>query len=337
MARLNNLTQEVALATGDAFVCASERQRDFWLGALASVGRLDSRPVPARPVAAHAHRRRPVRHRPGAARARAGAARSRAGHRRTTTDPALARRDLELVRPAHGDPRGHGALATARRRAPLLPRRRSTRIPGVPDMAMATEAVALADELGLRDRVVFFNFGWVPYAERGRYLLEADLAVSAHFDDVETRFVVPNAASRLPLGGPAGRDDPRGHARRRDRRAEAPAAPSTSATCRLGRRARDHARRRTRRCERGSRRSRPAAPVASSGRSSSRRSAASPIRERRSPAAPQARSRRRRRVSGAPSPHRLRAARARAARHAGCSERVRRRRVRRRRNGAWVP
>ena len=60
--------------------------------------------------------------------------------------------------------------------------------PEIPDMAMAGEAVALAEELGLRDRVVFFNFGWVPYAERGRYLLEADVAVSAHFDDIETRF-----------------------------------------------------------------------------------------------------------------------------------------------------
>ena len=40
-ARLNNLTQEVALATGDAFICASEKQRDFWLGALMSAGRLD--------------------------------------------------------------------------------------------------------------------------------------------------------------------------------------------------------------------------------------------------------------------------------------------------------
>jgi glycosyltransferase involved in cell wall biosynthesis len=55
-------------------------------------------------------------------------------------------------------------------------------------MAMAADAVALADELGLRDRAVFFNFGWVPLADRGRYLLDADLAVSAHFDNVETRF-----------------------------------------------------------------------------------------------------------------------------------------------------
>jgi hypothetical protein len=55
-------------------------------------------------------------------------------------------------------------------------------------MAMAAEAVALAEELGLRDRSVFFNFGWVPLTERGRYLLDADVAVTAHFDNIETQF-----------------------------------------------------------------------------------------------------------------------------------------------------
>ena len=38
---LNRLTQEVALRTGDAFVCASETQRDLWLGALLQAGRID--------------------------------------------------------------------------------------------------------------------------------------------------------------------------------------------------------------------------------------------------------------------------------------------------------
>ena len=121
MAQLNNLTQEVALATGDAFVCASEKQRDFWLGALASVGRIDRAQLRARPVAAHAHRRRPLRHRPGAAGAGPGVARRRARNRRGRPDPALAGRDLELVRPAHGDPRGPRALAPARRRPAVLP------------------------------------------------------------------------------------------------------------------------------------------------------------------------------------------------------------------------
>jgi hypothetical protein len=35
---------------------------------------------------------------------------------------------------------------------------------------------------------VFFNNGWVPYAERADYLLDADLGVSTHFHHVETAF-----------------------------------------------------------------------------------------------------------------------------------------------------
>jgi glycosyltransferase involved in cell wall biosynthesis len=36
-----NAIYELALRTGDAFVCASERQRDLWLGALGALGRID--------------------------------------------------------------------------------------------------------------------------------------------------------------------------------------------------------------------------------------------------------------------------------------------------------
>src|SRR5215211_4935046 len=60
--------------------------------------------------------------------------------------------------------------------------------PDVAQMAMARRAVELADELGVRDRHVFFNFGWVPYDERADHLLEADLGVSAHLNTVEARF-----------------------------------------------------------------------------------------------------------------------------------------------------
>jgi glycosyltransferase involved in cell wall biosynthesis len=59
--------------------------------------------------------------------------------------------------------------------------------PAVPEMEMERRAIVLAGELGLTDRVVFFNNGWVPYEERGAYFVEADLGVSAHFDDLETR------------------------------------------------------------------------------------------------------------------------------------------------------
>jgi glycosyltransferase involved in cell wall biosynthesis len=52
----------------------------------------------------------------------------------------------------------------------------------------AGEAVAFARERGLEGVFVHFNEGWVPYADREAYLLEADLAVCAHHDHLEARF-----------------------------------------------------------------------------------------------------------------------------------------------------
>lgn len=49
------------------------------------------------------------------------------------------------------------------------------------------EARSVARELGLLDRVVFFNDGWVPYEQRAGWLLDADAAVSTHRTQVETR------------------------------------------------------------------------------------------------------------------------------------------------------
>lgn len=59
--------------------------------------------------------------------------------------------------------------------------------PGVTPSS-AEQAVAFAAERGLEGVGVHFNPGWVPYAERQRFLLEADLGVSAHFDHLEARF-----------------------------------------------------------------------------------------------------------------------------------------------------
>jgi glycosyltransferase involved in cell wall biosynthesis len=190
MARLNNLTQEVVLATGNAFVCASERQRDFWLGALAHVGRLDSRLylhdsslrslIDVVPFGIDSEPPQPGPAIRGAV-------------------PGISGSDRVLLWPG-GIWNWFDPLTVIRAVAELSTRRDNLRLfflgvrhpaPGVPNMphaAMAEEAIALADELGVRDRMVFFNLGWVPYTERGRYFLEADLAVSAHFDDVEARF-----------------------------------------------------------------------------------------------------------------------------------------------------
>jgi glycosyltransferase involved in cell wall biosynthesis len=49
------------------------------------------------------------------------------------------------------------------------------------------EARALASELGLIDRVVFFHEGWVPYDRRADWLLDAHCALSTHRQHIETR------------------------------------------------------------------------------------------------------------------------------------------------------
>jgi glycosyltransferase involved in cell wall biosynthesis len=187
LTRLNNLTQEVALSTGDAFVCASERQRDFWLGALATVGRLD-----------HG-----VYERDPSLRALIDVAPPGIDPEPPAAGPAL-RGVVPGIDPADKILLWPGGVwnwfdpATVIRAVGRIARERDdVRLyflglrhpnPKAPEMAMATSAVALADELNLNGRTVFFNDEWVPHSQRGRFLLDADLAVSAHFDDVETRF-----------------------------------------------------------------------------------------------------------------------------------------------------
>ena len=60
--------------------------------------------------------------------------------------------------------------------------------PHVPAMSMCLKAIELAEKEGLLDKAVFFNAGWIPYQERQNFLLDATLGVSTHFDHLETRY-----------------------------------------------------------------------------------------------------------------------------------------------------
>jgi glycosyltransferase involved in cell wall biosynthesis len=51
-----------------------------------------------------------------------------------------------------------------------------------------SETIELARELGLYNRSVFFDVGWIPYEEMKNYLLEADLSVCTYFEKLETHF-----------------------------------------------------------------------------------------------------------------------------------------------------
>jgi glycosyltransferase involved in cell wall biosynthesis len=83
--------------------------------------------------------------------------------------------------------------------------------PTSPEMDMRTQAIRLAEELGVRDRSVIFNEGWVPYEERAGYLLDADIGVSGHFDTLEARFsfrtrMLDYIWAGLPVVGTGGDD-----------------------------------------------------------------------------------------------------------------------------------
>ena len=67
-------------------------------------------------------------------------------------------------------------------------------------------------ELGLLGRRVHVHDGWVPYAERGAWLLQADVGVSAHPDHLEARFAYRTRLARPLVGGLAVGGAPRGDA-----------------------------------------------------------------------------------------------------------------------------
>jgi glycosyltransferase involved in cell wall biosynthesis len=58
----------------------------------------------------------------------------------------------------------------------------------MPEMKMYNRALELSKELGVYQNTVFFNDGWVPYDERSNFLLESDIGVCGHFTNVETEF-----------------------------------------------------------------------------------------------------------------------------------------------------
>lgn len=50
------------------------------------------------------------------------------------------------------------------------------------------ETIELSNELDLTGKSIFFNMDWVDYDKRHNFLLESDIGISTHFDHMETRF-----------------------------------------------------------------------------------------------------------------------------------------------------
>lgn len=73
-----------------------------------------------------------------------------------------------------------------------------------PNAGVTRRAFELAEELGLKDRTVFFRSGWVPYDRIDDYLAEADASVCLGYENLESRFAfrtryVDLFRARVPL------------------------------------------------------------------------------------------------------------------------------------------
>lgn len=193
----------VALLLGDAFLCASERQRDHWLGALAALGRLSPQVYAGDPSLRSLVAIVPFGLDP---------APPAGGPTVKGVLPGIAPSDRLLLWGGGiwnwFDPltviRAVGRLAETRGDIKLLFLGKSHPSDAVGAMSMAADAEALAAELELDGRSVFFNDSWVPYDERLAWFGEADIGVSAHRDSLEARLafrtrLLDHIASGTPL------------------------------------------------------------------------------------------------------------------------------------------
>jgi glycosyltransferase involved in cell wall biosynthesis len=173
---------------GDFFLCASPAQRNLWLGQLSAFGRVNAETydrdrsleslIAICPFGLS--EQPPVRTRPAIRGTVDGIGPDDkvilwAGGVYNWFDPLTLVRAVDRLRHDHSDVR----LFFLGMKHPN---------PDVPEMQVAWQTRQLADELGLTGKHVFFNEGWVAYDDRQNFLLDADVGVSTHFQNVETAF-----------------------------------------------------------------------------------------------------------------------------------------------------
>lgn len=173
---------------GDFFICANERQRDFWLGMLMALGRVNTTTYAFDPtlrrlidVVPFGIPSDPPHKEPAVLRG---------------VHPGINAEDRILLWNG-GLWQWFDPLTLIEALVHILRNRQDVKLyfaagrhfnqETVPEMPIYRQTVERCRELGLLDRYVFFG-DWIPYDERGAYLLEADLGVSTHQPGIESRF-----------------------------------------------------------------------------------------------------------------------------------------------------
>lgn len=175
------------VAAGDVFLCANERQRDLYIGALLAAGRVTPARADADPLLRGLIDVVPFGL-PAEPPARGGP-----GPRELL--PAIGPDD-PLILWSGGLWDWMDPLTLVRAMPAVLARAPRARLlflagahPGAVGRHRGPERVrALAAELGLLDRHVFLHEEWVPYGRRADFLLDATVVVSLHRQHLETAY-----------------------------------------------------------------------------------------------------------------------------------------------------
>ncbi|MCZ6602335.1 MAG: glycosyltransferase, partial [Planctomycetota bacterium] len=185
---LNLIIANEQILMGDFFLCANERQRDYWLGVLSALNRLN--------VETFDHDTSLEKMIATVPFGIPDTAPCKGRHAIKGRVKGIGPED-KVILWAGGifnwfDPETliHAMDQVSRKRPDVKLFFLGTRHPNpeVPRMRVQEQAMALSKELGLHGRIVFFNEkGYVPYADRLDYLLDSDFGVSTHRRGVEAR------------------------------------------------------------------------------------------------------------------------------------------------------
>lgn len=173
---------------GDYFICASDRQRDYWLGMLSALNRIN--PVT---YSADATFRKMIDVVPF------GLPESKPVHENNVLKGVVKgiEKDDFVILWGGGIYNWFDTISLIKAMKIIWEKKKNIKLffmgvkhpnPLVKELTLLNETVSMAKNLDVYENNVFFNFGWVKYNERQNYLMEADVGITTHPVHIETRF-----------------------------------------------------------------------------------------------------------------------------------------------------